>query len=112
MSRAPRRGAVLNSGVPAGILEETPEGGYRFTYDPHYLADPSASAVSLTLPRRSQPYESQVLFPFFYGLLAEGSAKALQCRLLKLDENDSFGRLLTTAGADVIGSVTVEGIGE
>lgn len=101
-----RRGRVFVNGVLAGRLEET-RAGYRFSYDAGYLAHRDAPPVSLTLPRRVEPYESRVLFPFFHGLLAEGSAKELQCRLLKVDEDDHFGRLLATAGGDTIGSVTV-----
>ncbi|MCO5168031.1 MAG: HipA N-terminal domain-containing protein [Planctomycetes bacterium] len=105
--RRVRRARVLNRGVLAGFLEETPS-GYRFTYAPEYLADPSAPAVSLTLPRQAAPHESRHLFAFFHGLLAEGRLKRLQCRTLKIDEDDHFGRLVATAGGDVIGSVTVE----
>jgi HipA-like protein len=108
MSKAkkPRRGLVYSNNILAGTLEET-SSGFRFTYDPTYVADPKAHAISLTLPKRSTPFESPHLFPFFFGLLAEGSAKDLQCRLLKLDENDHFGRLLATLHGDFIGSVTV-----
>ena len=102
-----RRGKVYCQGRLAGRIEERPE-GYRFTYDTAYLASSDASSVSLTLPLRSEPYESPVLFPFFYGLLAEGILKDTQCRTLKLDENDHFDRLLKTAGFDTIGDVTVE----
>ncbi len=101
-----RIGNVYCQGKLAGRIEERPE-GYRFTYDTAYLALENAEPVSLTLPLKSEPYDSAVLFPFFYGLLAEGILKDTQCRMLKLDENDHFGRLLKTAGSDTIGDVTV-----
>ena len=102
-----RRGLVRVKGIAAGLLEETPS-GYLFTYDPVYLASEDAVAVSLTLPLRSEPYISPHLFPFFEGLLAEGSLRELQSRLHKIDLEDSFGLLLKTAASDVIGCVTVE----
>ncbi len=34
--------------------------------------------------------------------------KELQCRMLKIDENDHFGRLIETAECDSIGAVTVK----
>ena len=102
-----RRGLVRVKGIAAGLLEETPS-GYLFTYDPVYLACEDAVAVSLTLPLRSEPYVSPHLFPFFEGLLAEGSLRELQSRLHKIDLEDSFGLLLKTAASDVIGCVTVE----
>jgi serine/threonine-protein kinase HipA len=101
-----RSGKVYCGGRVAGRIEETPE-GYRFTYDAGYLASPETRAISLTLPKRSDPYTSKVLFPFFFGLLAEGILKETQCRKLRLDENDHFGRLLKTANSDTIGAVAL-----
>lgn len=54
---------------------------YRFEYLPG-LNDPKYPAISLSLRPREKHFESQVLFPFFFGLLAEGENKALQCRVL------------------------------
>ena len=102
-----RRGRVLNNGVLAGVLEETAT-GYRFTYDSGYLQSPEARPISCTMPKRSDPYDSEHLFAFFHGLLAEGVTKDLQCRQLRIDEQDHFGRLLKTTKDDPIGSVTVE----
>ena len=102
-----RRARVLQDGRQAAVLEQTPD-GYRLAYDPEYLADPTARAVSLTLPLRRKPYESEILFPFFTGLLAEGNLKDMQCRLYKIDPDDDFTRLLKTTRDDVIGAVTLE----
>lgn len=101
-----RSGRVYCAGRLAGRIEETAN-GYRFAYAPAYLADPANRPVSATLPKRIEPYTSTALFPFFFGLLAEGNLKEIQCRALKLDENDHFGRLLKTAASDTIGDVTV-----
>lgn len=101
-----RRVNVYCRGVLAGVLSRGP-GGYRFQYHPGYLLDPGQPAISLTLPKRPDPYESPVLFPFFYGLLAEGEDKALQCRILRIDEEDHFTRLARTCQAETIGGVTV-----
>lgn len=102
-----RSANVYVRGIPAGRLDETAE-GYRFTYDTAYLTTPGTRPVSLTLPKRAEPYVSKTLFSFFFGLLAEGVLKQTQCRKLKLDENDHFGRLIKTAHGDTIGVVTVE----
>jgi HipA-like protein len=103
-----RKGNVYCGGTLAGRIEEAPD-GYRFTYDTGYLALSGARPISLTIPKRPEPFASKVLFPFFFGLLAEGILKETQCRKLKLDENDHFGRLLKTAHSDTIGDVTVVG---
>lgn len=102
-----RKGKVFNQGILAGLVEESDE-GFIFKYDADYLARPDARPICLTMPKQKEPYVSEHLFPFFHGLLAEGITKDLQCRDLKIDENDNFGRLLKTAHGDIIGSVTVE----
>jgi HipA-like protein len=104
-----RKGRVFNHGVPAGVLEES-DNGYSFRYERSYLADPRLKAICLAMPKQEEEYRSDKLFPFFHGLLAEGVTKDLQCRNLKIDENDHFGRLLKTMHGDVIGSVRVEEI--
>ncbi len=110
MAKANRTAEILFNGRLAGTLEELDAragGGYRFSYDQDYLLDDNACPVSLTLPKRPKPYVSSSLFSFFYGLLAEGRMKELQCRSLKIDESDHFGRLIATGGGDCIGPVTV-----
>ena len=101
-----RRANVYCRGVLAGFLDRTPT-GYRFQYATDYLRGPQRPAISLTLPKREEPFESAVLFPFFFGLLAEGEDKALQCRVLRIDEKDHFTRLLKTCAVEAIGGVTV-----
>ena len=95
----------------AGILSKE-AGTYRFRYYDGYLAAAGVRPVSVTLPLRHEPYESDVLFPAFVNRLSEGANKALQNRLLKIDENDYFGLLLATAGKDGIGPVTIKEIHE
>ncbi len=105
-----RQGEVRVNGIPAGLLEETST-GFQFHYYRDYALQNDLSSISLTLPKSvDKTYESPILFPFFAGLLTEGTAMHLQCRMLKLDEEDLFGRLLKTAGDDVIGNVNVHEI--
>jgi serine/threonine-protein kinase HipA len=101
-----RRGIVRINHVAVGEIMEDEE-GYLFTYDSEYRALPRPIAVSLTLPVRAEPYRSDQLFPFFAGLLAEGSLATVQCQSLRLDERDRFGRLLETC-RDAVGAVTVD----
>jgi HipA-like protein len=102
-----RRANVYCRGVLAGVLTKSAR-GYRFQYTPEYLRGSRYPAISLTLPKRAAAFESAVLFPFFFGLLAEGDNKAIQCRVLKIDENDHFTRLVKTCGTETIGGVTVK----
>jgi len=102
-----RKGNIFNNGRLAGVLEES-GAGCSFTYAENYLVDSHSKPICIAMPKRSDAYRSQYLFPFFHGLLSEGVTKEIQCRKLKIDEHDHFGRLLKTAGGDVIGSITVE----
>ena len=101
-----RKGIVYYRDRVAGVLVEE-ENGYVFEYAKEYLVDDSMPSISLTLPKRAEPYRSEHLFAFFCGLLAEGVQKDIQCRYLKLDEDDDFGRLLATSRNDCIGAVYV-----
>jgi len=82
-------------------------GYYLFQYDEVFLNNAKNFAISLTLPKRKEPYLSEHLHPFFSNLLAEGNLKKLQCKQLKIDEEDEFTRLLKTAHMDTIGTITV-----
>ena len=96
---------VLDNGQRVGILSR--EGHlYRFRYDDAYMQSPGP-AVSLSLPKTRQEYVASYLFPFFSGLLAEGTNKSMQVRLLHFDEGDEFSRLLETAQSQTIGAITV-----
>ncbi|MBQ6076370.1 MAG: HipA N-terminal domain-containing protein [Lachnospiraceae bacterium] len=87
-----------------GLLEETDE-GYRFQYDPDYLAC-GTSPVSLTLPLTDKPFVSTTLFPFFDGLIPEGWLLEVVSRNWKIERRDRFG-LLLIACRDAIGNVTI-----
>ena len=99
------RAEVLDNGQPVGLLSYDGK-TYRFRYADasFHSADPP---VSLSLPKNQQAYVSSYLFPFFSGLLAEGTNKSMQLRGLHLDEGDEFGRLLETAATQTIGAITV-----
>jgi HipA-like protein len=94
----------------SGILEKTDDDKYMFIYDDNYLNDPDSMSISLTISKKEKIHRSDILFPFFFGLLAEGTNKEIQCRKLKIDENDHFTRLLKTAKYDTIGPAHVEEI--
>lgn len=103
-----RKAQVFSNNILAGILSETDDGKYIFKYDEKYLLDSNARAISLSMPKRDEPFVADELFPFFYNMLSEGANKTLQCMTLKIDENDSFGLLLSTAYNDTIGAITVK----
>ncbi|CAA6806138.1 MAG: Unknown protein [uncultured Sulfurovum sp.] len=80
---------------------------YSFVYDDEFLNSKNSTAISLTLPKQKEPFVSSHLHSFFSNLLAEGNLKKLQCKKLKIDEDDEFTRLLKTATHDTIGTITI-----
>ena len=100
-----KAGRVYYKGVSAGIIRED-ENGYMFRYDTDYLQRKDAQPISLTLPLRKEPYVSQILFPFFDGLIPEGWLLHMTQEIWKLDRRDRFGVLLS-ACRDCIGDVSI-----
>ena len=98
---------IYRNGTLAGTLTEENRQYFVFRYDDNYFNDASKPAISLTLPKTQKDYKSEFLFPFFRNMIAEGENKKTQSRLLKIDENDQFGLLMSTATADTIGNITV-----
>ena len=89
----------------AGILTED-ENGYTFVYHVDYLQKKDAKAVSLTLPLSEKPYNSQVLFPFFDGLIPEGWLLDIAEQSWKINLRDRMSLLLACC-KDCIGAVSI-----
>ena len=105
-----RQAKILYKGKEAGILEQHNNGSFSFRYLDTWLADPGNPSISLTLPRSQTEYHSDYLFPFFYNMLPEGTNRQTVCIANRLDSNDYFGILITTAHYDTVGAVTVKKI--
>ena len=103
-----KQGNVYFKNILAGTIRED-EDGFTFQYDPEYLQHDDAQPVSLTLPLREEPYVSQVIFPFFDGLIPEGWLLDVATKSWKINERDRMGLLLTCCN-DCIGAVSVEQI--
>ena len=89
----------------AGILKED-DAGYEFRYSPEYLKSERPKAISLTMPLTDKPYQSNVLFPFFDGLIPEGWLLDMATENWKLNPRDRMGLLLACC-KDCIGAVSV-----
>jgi serine/threonine-protein kinase HipA len=105
MPRPARKAAICFVASHAGILEER-TGGYAFSYDPAWLANPFGRPISLAMPLRPEPFLSKTLHPFFENLLPEGWLLEIATQKLKISKDDAFGLLLATC-ADCIGAVEV-----
>jgi serine/threonine-protein kinase HipA len=96
---------VRLDGQPVGTIVEVGR-QVTFAYDAQWLARPDAIPVSVTMPLRAEPYETEGLHPFFENLLPEGWLLELATRKLKISKDDAFGLLLATC-ADCVGAVEI-----
>ena len=100
-----RSSKVLYKNEEAGIITQNDDGTFVFIYHSYWLNDTEKPPISLTLPKSTEIYASQFLFPFFYNMLPEGTNKQMACHYYKVDSDDYFGLLLNTAKVDSIGAV-------
>lgn len=107
-----RQAKVYFKGEEAGLLTQHDNGSFTYRYHDQWMVDRGKPAISLTLPKSKPEYHAEYLFPYFYNMLPEGKNKQVVCKHLRIDENDYFGLLLTTARYDTIGAVTVKKIQE
>lgn len=100
-----KSGKVYLRDTFAGIITEN-EDGFSFQYDANYLKLPAAVPISLTLPLSETPYKSQVIFPFFDGLIPEGWLLEIVEETWKFDPKDRMSLLLAFC-KDTIGAVSI-----
>ncbi len=105
-----RKAKVFFRNEEAGILTQHDDGSFSFSYKDDWVTNNSKQSISLTLPKVEKEFHSKYLFPFFYNMLPEGSNKQLVCKLNRIDQDDHFGLLMSTAKNDSIGAVTVRKI--
>lgn len=102
-----RQAKVLYKNKEAGLLTQYDDGSFTFRYDENWVNDSNKPSISLTLPKENKEYHSKFLFSFFYNMLPEGSNKQIVCKYNRIDEDDYFGLLVTTAKNDTIGAIKV-----
>lgn len=101
---------VFTNDVRAGLLTEyNPGRGYSFRYYDEYLKS-ALPPVSVNLPKQTDEYTSEHLFPLFANMIPEGANRRMICRSLRIDETDIFGILYAMADKDFIGAVNVRRI--
>jgi serine/threonine-protein kinase HipA len=101
----PEFAVVKMNDVKAGVLMRD-QGHYFFAYDEDYI-EAGGQPLSLSLPIRSDVFESPYLFAYFDGLVAEGWLRRVQSQFQKIDDQDHFA-LLVNNGLDLAGAVSIE----
>lgn len=102
-----RKAKILFKNEEAGILTQHDDGSFTFRYHDGWMSNSEKSAISLTMPKIKREFNSNFLFPVFYNMLPEGSNKQVVCQYNKIDRDDYFGLLMTTAKDDSIGAIRV-----
>lgn len=100
-----RQAKIFYQDQEAGLLTENDE-GYEFVYLLDYLTSSDAHAISLTMPLQEAAFKSQVLFPFFDGLIPEGWLLDVALRNTDISILDRMSLLLLCC-KDCIGAVSV-----
>ena len=103
--------AVWWEGVVVGSLTADRHGAMRFAYAADWLADPAAPALSISLPKRREPFPPRQCRPFFEGLLPEGAPRDAVASVLGVSRANEF-RLLERLGGEVAGALTLWPPGE
>ena len=83
-----RQCEVYLHGIKVGLLTESDNKDFTYTYDKAYLLSNGSEPVSLTLPLTNEPYKSGCLFPVFANMLSEGDNRQVQSQLLRIDPED------------------------
>ena len=100
-----RKAKIFYRDMLAGILEEN-EDGYSFEYINNYLSSNNPQPISLTMPISNKVYKSNILFPFFDGLIPEGWLLDIAQKNWKIKNNDRMSLLLVCC-KDCIGAISV-----
>lgn len=94
-----------------GALRLDEHGDMSFQYDPAWLADASAGALSASLPKQESPFNRRACRPFFGGLLPEEVQREAVAQALGVSKGNDFA-LLKALGGDVAGALTLWPEGE
>ena len=82
------------------------DGRLSFAYDPAYLKQAGARALSLAMPLTEALYEHNVCHAVFGGMLPEGDVRAHLAKALGVSERNDFS-LLAEIGGECAGAVSM-----
>lgn len=101
-----RKAKIYYQDKYAGLLVETADGEYEFTYDKEYVENFPDGFLTFTIPVSHTTYRSSRLFPFFEGLIPEGWLLEIASQSWKINRSDRMGLLLACC-RNCIGAVSV-----
>jgi serine/threonine-protein kinase HipA len=98
--------SVWWDGTLAGTLRVDQYGEMTFVYASSWLADSSRLPLSISLPKRREPFKRRECRPFFAGLLPEDMQRRIIEKTLHISKQNDF-QLLDTLGGEVAGALTL-----
>ncbi len=101
-----RKAIIKYNNIEAGILKETDDGQYEFSYEESYVKNYPDLFITFQMPVRTQPYTSKRLFAFFDGLIPEGWLLNIAADTWKINQKDRMGLLLACC-KNTVGAVSV-----
>ena len=102
---------VWMDGTIAGQLSQDQHGELGFAYSEQWLAREDAPALSVSLPKRAEPFSRRECRPFFGGLLPEEGQRDAAAQALGVSRGNDFA-LLDRLGGDVAGALQLLPPGE
>ena len=102
---------VWGAGAQVGVLRIDEHGDLEFAYAEAWLADPQARAISISLPKQSEPFNRRQTRPFFAGLLPDEGQRDTVAHALGVSVANDF-RLLEQLGGDIAGALSLWPEGE
>lgn len=102
-----KKGYVYYDDALCGTIIQNDDNLFVFEYTDEWFENKDAKTVSLTLPKTQKRYESNILFPFFDGLIPEGYLLEVALKKYNINQNDRMSLLLKTCH-NPIGIVSVK----
>lgn len=106
-----RSAEIYYDNLLAGILNESDDGEYKFTYTREYVENHPDQFLTFTMPVSEHPCVSNRLFPVFEGLIPEGWLLDIATKNWKISQNDQMGLLLACC-KNCIGALSVVPVNE
>ncbi|MBQ8994791.1 MAG: type II toxin-antitoxin system HipA family toxin [Oscillospiraceae bacterium] len=90
----------------AGIIEGSSGEDACFRYAESYLQDPNTAPISISLPKREEPFSVLQTKNYFEGLLPEGFTRRTVAQWMHVDENDYLS-ILHGLGRECLGAIQI-----
>lgn len=101
-----RIGYVYYNDNLCGTITQSDDNVFIFEYTEAWFEDEHTKSISITMPKTKKRYESNILFPFFDGLIPEGYLLEVALKKYNILSNDRMALLLKTCH-NPIGIVSV-----